>query len=174
MYLELCFCAAQQHTDRCLHPEAVETKHWSKVTALLCLPFQMTANNPCHVRCLHSWIDERPQFHPCLLSHEIKPNLEHYNTFSILNSSICLLLSSAHTGDFILAPQDGWATMSVVATEAAGVTVTTDLPVKCSWALRDPGSHGSQQHHPWDAGPVSDVMTWNQQTCSPQPKGKPS
>lgn len=66
---------------------------------------------------------------------------------------------SAHTGDFISAVQDGLAAMSVVATEAAGVTVTTDLPVKCSCAIRDPGSHGSQQHHPSGAGLVSDIMT---------------
>lgn len=71
--------------------------------------------------------------------------------------TICLPISVL-SSDFTLALWDGCAAMSV-ATEAAGVTVPADLPVKCSWALRDPGSHGSQQHHPWDAGLVSDLMT---------------
>lgn len=76
------------------------------------------------------------------------PNQIHSGKLYVLNiAHILKYLSSpffTHTGDFIFALQDGWATMSVVGTEADGVTVTTDLPVKCSWALRDPGSHGSQ------------------------------
>lgn len=133
------------------------------MTALLCLPFQITATTitPDTWGVFFARLRRRDK---TLIRH----NQSSRSQIMPIFDTICLPISVL-SSDFTLALRDGCAAMSV-ATEAAGVTVPADLPVKCSWALRDPGSHGSQQHHPWDAGLVSDLMTSNQQSCSLSPK----
>lgn len=147
------------------------------MTALLCLPFQITTIPITYDMWgfFFSCVEVRSQFHLCLILHDENPiYLFAKSDTNITEDLYSFFHFSAHMGEFMFALQDGWAAVSV-ATEAAGVTVPTDLPVMCGWSLGDPGSHGSQQHHPWDAGLVSDLMTsrlvhWAQKNRLPQMK----
>lgn len=138
-----------------------QTLKQSDGSALLAFSNHRHNHNPWHVRVFFARLRRRDK---TLIRH----NQSSQSQIMPIFDTICLPISVL-SSDFTLALWDGCAAMSV-ATEAAGVTVPADLPVKCSWALRDPGSHGSQQHHPWDAGLVSDLMTSNQQSCSLSPK----